>query len=594
MLRTCFSALALLLFCAGPAAGQSLNDARAAYRNNRVAEAETMAAALAANPAASQADRAGALTELARIDWMARGETDAAAAALEQIPASPERCVAAALALRIFREAGAPAEPLAAAREGVEDCTPAAAQELNVQRARTLMALNSADALAQAGAALNALEPAAAASPEVASARLSLALMRRDAGAAFTAWREYFWLTEADAPPALTAYAGRVEATFAAGLPADAGVGDVVALAGLLIRAGFTDDARLLAARADLGARAQADPDWRRAAAFLEFHQALRTLTLRVNRDIIAGRDGSYYQQEAEALISALMQRAGLSGEPQAALLEAYGAYGTLGTTSGYPSMHAGHVVQDDRMHVSQYGRDGDLRFIVLDGMLANGYESWLWDGWAEAGGWAPSDTTIVQVRSAYTDGPLNALRQVRPGAQRTRIEQDITQLETEERAALRRDGVASLPATARRLSLQGLDQIAARTDGDDDAFLAEHLRAITQYSIEAHEGRHALDKAEGDFSGPQLEYRAKLSQIAFADYPRLALASVAGQPLNETAHGQGNRRVLEGYRRWMRAHRREIAGFDRSLPTLAQLHLLTDAQIVAAARSLDPWARSH
>jgi hypothetical protein len=40
-----------------------------------------------------------------------------------------------------------------------------------------------------------------------------------------------------------------------------------------------------------------------------------------------------------------------------------------------------------------------------------------------------------------------------------------------------------------------------------------------------------------------------------------------------------------------MRRHRRQIAGFDRRQPGLGQLHRLTDAQIVAAARSLDPWA---
>jgi hypothetical protein len=40
-----------------------------------------------------------------------------------------------------------------------------------------------------------------------------------------------------------------------------------------------------------------------------------------------------------------------------------------------------------------------------------------------------------------------------------------------------------------------------------------------------------------------------------------------------------------------MRRHRRQIAGFDRRQPALGQIHRLTDAQIVAAARSLDPWA---
>jgi hypothetical protein len=41
-----------------------------------------------------------------------------------------------------------------------------------------------------------------------------------------------------------------------------------------------------------------------------------------------------------------------------------------------------------------------------------------------------------------------------------------------------------------------------------------------------------------------------------------------------------------------MHTHRAEIAGFDPAQPTLSQLDRLTDEQIVAVARSMDPWAR--
>jgi hypothetical protein len=61
---------------------------------------------------------------------------------------------------------------------------------------------------------------------------------------------------------------------------------------------------------------------------------------------------------------------------------------------------------------------------------------------------------------------------------------------------------------------------------------------------------------------------------------------------LGDTPHGNANRRILEGYRRWVRRHAREIAGFDTNTPTLTQLHLLSDDQIRAAARSMDPWAQ--
>jgi hypothetical protein len=285
------------------------------------------------------------------------------------------------------------------------------------------------------------------------------------------------------------------------------------------------------------------------------------------------------------------MREAALTGDPASAIGQTFGLYGSLGETSGYPSLHAGHLVQDERIAVAQYGRTDTLRFVVIDNMISNGFESWLWDGWAEAGGWA-NDEAIVQVRSAYTPGPLRALRRVRPGVARDRFLAEIERDVSAERAALGSDGVAQLTATASRLELQAADQIAARTMSDA-AFVEEYWRAVIEYSITLHEGRHVLDGQERrKLSGRDLEYRAKLSQIALSGDPRLGLANVVGQTIGDTPHGRANRSILEGYRTWMRRHRDEIAGFDRNAPSLSQLHLLTDEQIRAVARSLDPWAQ--
>jgi hypothetical protein len=184
-------------------------------------------------------------------------------------------------------------------------------------------------------------------------------------------------------------------------------------------------------------------------------------------------------------------------------------------------------------------------------------------------------------------------LRVARPGPARDRFLARIAEQEAQERAALGRDGIALLPATGNRIYLQALDGLARDVGGDDAAFIAAYWREEVNYSITLHEGRHALDKASGRrFSDPELEFRAKLSQIALSAYPRLGLAVVIAAQISDTPHGRANRRILQGYRAWMRRHRGEIAGFDRGQPTLAQLHLLTDDQIRAAARAMDPWAR--
>lgn len=596
--------LAIAGFCAfaafgAPASAVTLAESLNAYRNNRVAEAELMLAEVAGDSAASVQDRTAALRELGRIDGLVRGESDAIAAAMAQTPEGEEQCATAAIALRVFREAGQPAAPLIYADAARATCTPDAAETLRVESARSHIAIAAADLtaramhLAAAVADLSGVSESARGAPAVAGARFALAMARRDSAAAFAAWRDYYWLTESDAPQALRAYFGRVMSIFNAGLTPNPRDSDALMMIEMLIRAGFTADAQRYAAEIGIASRAADDAAWLRAAAYFAFDDSVRAAGLRANREIAGGGRAAWYADEIRAAMGRLMQAAGLEGDPRAALAEGFGVYGTLGETGGYPSLHGGHLVQEESIAVSQYGRGGEVRFVVIDHMLSNGYESWLWDGWAEAGGWSSDGATIVQVRSAYTDGPLSALRRTRPGPTRERFLADIERAVLEERTALGRDGVAQLPATANRLLLQAWEQIAARAGGDDSAFIAEVWRATNQTSIESHEGRHALDNiAQPGLSGNLLEYRAKLSQIIFADYPRLGLASVADGVQNGGSHGYGNRRVLQGYRRWMRRHAGEIAAFDPRAPALSQLHLLTDDQIRAAARSLDPWAR--
>lgn len=582
-----------------PASAVTLAEALQAYRNNQVTQAETMLGALATDPTASLHDRATALRELGRIDGLVRGETDAMAAAMAQT-SGEEACQTAITALRIYREHGAADAALSYAEQSRASCTPGPDDQLRVQLARTFMALGGAANLARAADELNAISPIAGGAPDVASARLSLALLRRDSGSAFAAWRDYFWLTDADAPQALTSYHGRAQAIFAAGLAANGADTDRLALVTMLIRAGFTEDARAFADATGIAARNADSAEWRRAAAFFRFHAAALELTARTNHamldrpdDPTRAADVTRYREEMGALMMRLMEDIGANGDPRLALAEAFGIYGSLGETSGYPSLHGGHIVEDQRIVTEQYGHRGELRFVVIDNMVSNGFESWLWDGWAEAGGWASDDATIVQIRSAYTPGPLAALRRVRPGPTRERYLQQIERSVADERSALDANrGIASLPATSERLELQAYEQIAARTGGDDGAFIAEVWRATNQYSIEKHEGRHAIDKARGSFSTPDLEYMAKLSQIALADYPRLGLASIAGSTIGETPHGIANRRILAGYRNWMQRHWRRIPGYDRETPALSQLTLLSDAQIVEIAQSMDELAR--
>ena len=121
---------------------------------------------------------------------------------------------------------------------------------------------------------------------------------------------------------------------------------------------------------------------------------------------------------------------------------------------------------------------------------------------------------------------------------------------------------------------------------------MAEFERAGQESSVFAHEGRHAIDKRAGQFSSRSLEFTAKLSEVAFAPQPRLALGAIVNANIgDDTPHGRANLKSMKGLVAWMEQHKTEIAGLDLKRPLLPQFDRLTDEQIRQAFRSMDPLA---
>src|SRR5262249_32957114 len=56
-------------------------------------------------------------------------------------------------------------------------------------------------------------------------------------------------------------------------------------------------------------------------------------------------------------------------------------AVARIGMTGSDLDLHLGHRVMDEQRTVKQYGHSADLRFILLDGIVSNGYRSWVADG---------------------------------------------------------------------------------------------------------------------------------------------------------------------------------------------------------------------
>jgi hypothetical protein len=589
---------------AGSGWAQSVDEARNLYGANKLADAERMLAAIAADPAAEAGEKAAALRQSSRIAWRIDGDFARAAALLREAERHGEgACPTATATARLLHEAGRGAELAARATALAARCTdPGAADPVLLAAAAAALDVSRDGAdplLAQAEALIAAVSPDGRAGSAGATVELRIGLLRRDPARALAAWRNYFWLDTGDTPAPLAA----APDLFGRALAADAGVEPQLALTQLLVRTGFAQAAEEFAASTRLAERAAEHPYWRRAEAYFAARRALEAGLLIANRAIARGRPPGDVPALFRAFKTRLLEAAGGGADPDAVLREAYGLVGQSGLTGGFASVHLGHVVADERRTVEQYGHRAEIRFLALDNMIANGFQSWLWDGSAATGGWTADGPLIVQVRQGYVSEPLGLWRIFGGGRARADLLERQPRRAAADAAALAARDAAPLLGLADRLKLQVTEQIGARARaaagaGGDvrRAFLAEAWRASFQQSILVHEGRHAIDRrlvtGLARLDDANLEYRAKLSELALADYPRLALYNiVAGNVGDGTPHGEANASIVRQYARWTQANRAQVAGFDASVPAAAQLDRLTDDQMRAIARALDPIA---
>jgi len=593
-------AAALLLCACGSGPPATLGEALSAYRQNRVGEAEAGFARIAADPAAPAADRARAFRETARIAWLIDGDLAGALAALSSADrVAEDRCSTAQLRARVLDEAGRDDALLGEAEALAARCSdPAEADGVRLHAAQAALDRGELD---RAAALVGGVSETGRSGLDAADVELERALLQRDSAAALAAWRNFFWLGAEDLPQAMRGNAAPAARLFADGLAPAASVEHRLALLDLLMRAGFFRQAQRFAQASGLQREAQGQPAWTRFAAYSEARRELEATLLQANRRLARGAAAADLEAAAGRFSERLAAASGMTGERRDVLRRAYGLHGQAGTTGGYPSVHYGHVVQSERRTVEQYGHRAEVGFVAVDNMIANGFESWLWDGSAAIGGWAEPGAVIVQVRPGYTSAPLSAWGVYRGGPARDRLIERQRELAEQDLAALAKSRVAFLPGLADRLRMQVAAQIGdrarrlARGEGDlRRIFLDEYWRATFQDSILVHEGRHAIDRSLvtglARLDDSNLEYRAKLSQLALSEFPRLALLNINDPTVGgDSGHGIANARVLRALGEWIDANRGEVRGYDAALPALVQIDRLADAQLRAIARTLEP-----
>jgi len=421
---------------------------------------------------------------------------------------------------------------------------------------------------------------------------LDAAIVTDDGTTALAAWRAYYGAT---AQSAILAPAEKALANWSD----RRGAGLALARSGLFAEAEFVLRG------------VPADPAISDVRAYASTLEQVKTLSENYFRDVaLKHADVRAFRASLQAAGETLWNALSWSDKPPRYSQEAltteigrrFNAVVRAGNSSGVEfNLHYAHKALDERRTISQFGREAPLQFVVLDGVIANAFNTWLGPAGGD-GGWADDDA-IYQVRPMYANDPLNEwLITTNPTmrAQRDRNTADET---------ARDDGRASVepvrffPGVQLRIKRQYDDGIidelkrgGANGDALRTAFIARDERDEFESSIWAHEGRHAIDKKYDHLrDSAELEYRAKLSQLEFAPSARHAIIDIAGggnPDWGDTPHGKANRRIAQALFVWMKAHTAEIAGVDASKPLMLQLDKLTEDQLRAAARAADPLAK--
>ncbi|MEM7201187.1 MAG: hypothetical protein AAF628_13015 [Planctomycetota bacterium] len=424
-----------------------------------------------------------------------------------------------------------------------------------------------------------------------------------------TAWRSYYQVAPGLAAPNTVIGAGERLAA-ACGDPSDGGEAQRTAQIEALAESLFFEAAALAALAPAAPTALRQQPRVREVLAYAALLRDFEVMTEDYYRLTALGRgDKTRYREALAERSAAFFEALGVesSGDADARLErlseladERFRAMINFGMTAGYYDLHMGHRAIDDRRTVEQYGKRADVRFISLDTIVSNGFQSWAWEDGGQHGGWATAET-IIQVRPAYADGPLRTWRQMHAPSERGPFEQELARESELDWSRAAKDRHAYLPGLRLRMRRQGLEALLSRLreqglegDGLRAAFIAELQRAIQESSIFAHEGRHAIDNAGPGRSAPgwQKEFTAKLSEVAFAPEPRLSLGGILSANIgSDSPHGRANLKVMEGLVEWMSKHRAEIEGLERERPLLPQLDRLTNEQLRNAFRSMDPLA---
>jgi len=260
-----------------------------------------------------------------------------------------------------------------------------------------------------------------------------------------------------------------------------------------------------------------------------------------------------------------------------------------------------GEAIYYTNANVEQYGYKAPYNYYLVDHIEGTNVRGYYYD-YFEWGGWSEKEL-VMQNRKIMLEGAIAQCEKILDKPQ-TQIDGMIGQLTSKDDSLLMNKTIADLPGLRTIFEYQALAYI--RDSVQKAGFSGPGLRKkmIAQIRLNdylsstiAHEGRHVIDSRNG-FAGNdhvQTEFTANLSSIVFAPVPQMSLSRVFiydPESKDPTGHGKADTKIVEGFLQWMTEHKNEIQGYDPARPLLSQADKLSNRQIVAICKGMDPLAK--
>ena len=582
-----------------------------------VSKADSLFKAVVDNTNASNKDRCKALRELAIISWKHYKNYDRAVDYLDEARRVGDYKFETFLKLmRIERSNDHYKDAMEAIENGIQSATSEADKNYGkYQYCKTLLSqeihyLNlhngpiNTELLSKASTMLQDLLKINPTNVNVAEVLLGVSLLLNDAKTAMQSWLSYFRFTDdQSAYDYLQTTAKDLSKIMGVWQHRDLNHEEQLELLNLLGASRFYSYVSVLAKRFDI----KDQP----IMAYATYIERIREITEEYYRLVSIGQSnsGDYLaklRSENEHLYNLirLNESEDFSGAAfREAIRSQFGGVFIVSSSSASNQVGLvfGHVVNERIRTVEQYGYKSDFTFTELDMMVSNGYPSWFWED-RGAGGYAVSGG-FIRIKPMFNFLAINAWESVTDAVKRHKIEEGITQNLLN--SNLHTDIKTIRSELSKKIRLDALDDLYEKLKATGLKDLDLQLKFIEQYELcrdnatmFAHEGRHSIDRVVlgGDYralGSKRIEYRGRLSQIAFSTSPKLELADMLSG-VSQTPTGQSNQMIIDVIETWIKNNRSLVKDYDSNQLPLANLYKLTDQQIISCIQNVDPFYKAH